>query len=278
MSPVFEGMLKMTNDPGTALLVLDRDVDFQDLQNLVEYIYTGNTVVPQDRMNSFLDLGRRFQVAGFASSQPAEQQSSEELNNEEEITATISNNMRDSGFAGTPTRKVIVLQESPEVRPVILEVQAENPEVQAESPAVAKHPVPRMTAAAAVKKTRGRPSKAARERSSSRAREERLFKSPKTSKKASPIKSASLTKSASPTKSASQTKAALPFLCLFCNKTYKSKISLYRHKQSCDANPNLKHYTCPVCNKTMKLTSKYMHNKTHSAEKDGPSTSKRDTV
>lgn len=263
MSPVFEGMLKMTNDPGTALLVLDRDVDFQDLQNLVEYIYTGNTVVPHDRMNSFLDLGRRFQVAGFASSQPAEQQSSEELNNEEEITATISNNMRDSGFAGTPTRKVIVVQESPEARPVILEVQAE-------SPAVAKHPVPRMTAAAAVKKTRGRPSKAARERSSSRAREERLFKSPKTSKKASPTKSASQTKS--------ETKTALPFLCLFCNKTYKSKISLYRHKQSCDANPNLKHYTCPVCNKTMKLTSKYMHNKTHSAEKDGPSTSKRDTV
>lgn len=264
MSPVFEGMLKMTNDPGTALLVLDRDVDFQDLQNLVEYIYTGNTVVPHDRMNSFLDLGRRFQVAGFASSQPAEQQSSEELENEE-IAATISNNMMDSGFAGTPTRKVIVVQESPQVRAVIREVQAE-------SPAVAKHPAPRMTAAAAVKKTRGRPSKAARERSSSRAREERLFKSPKTSKKTSPVKSAS------PTKSASQTKAALPFLCLFCNKTYKSKISLYRHKQSCDANPNLKHYTCPVCNKTMKQTSKYMHNKTHSAEKDGPSTSKRDTV
>lgn len=131
MSPIFEGMITMTKDEsGPAMLVLDKDVQFQDLQNLVEYIYTGSTVVPLDRMYSFLQLGHRFQVAGFASSHPQEQSQSFE-ENEAEIAETISNNMRASGFAEPPPEKEVIVSKEKEVSPAVQEKKVPKAKVPA---------------------------------------------------------------------------------------------------------------------------------------------------
>lgn len=237
MSPVFESMIKMTkNENGQfAMLVLD-NVNFEDLQNLVQYIYTGSTLVPHDRMYGFLQLGNRFQVAGFANSRSVEPQRSEEPENEEEIAATISSNMMASEFAGTPVRKPLVELKTPMVEP--------------RAPAVEKKPVPRMSAPAAVKKKRGRQSKAAKEGNSSEEAQQE-----------------------SPPKSDNQ------FRCQFCDKSYISKNSLYFHRtRSCSLNPDLKYYTCPVCNLKLKPSSKYQHTHKRLTDKNTPSTSKRDTI
>lgn len=217
MSPVFEAMIKMTSDsPGPALLVLDRDVDFQDLQSLVEYIYTGNTVVQSDRMDRFLQLGYRFQVAGFSSAPPTEQ-SHQEPGNESEIAGTVSNIIIASQFAGTPSRKPVI--------------EPESPAVASESPEVKKKPVPRVTAPANVRKSRNRPPSAENQ-----------------------------------------------FVCEFCNKPYTSRKSVKLHQtRACGQNPNLRLYTCSICNATVKPNMKYNHIKKHTNEKNKASTSKRES-
>lgn len=160
-------------------------------------------------MESFLLLGNRFQVAGFAISQPADHQNSEESDHEEEIAATISNNMMASEFAGTPSRKSIVEPASPAVTP--------------DTPEVLKKPVPRVTGPAKVQKSTGKPSKAGDSQ----------------------------------------------FLCEFCNNSYQSRKSVTIHQsRACSKNPNLKLYTCPFCNETMKPNKKYMHSKKHTNEKN----------
>ena len=60
-SPVFESILSDSAPVGNPLIYL-RGVNHIEMEALLNFIYMGETTLPQDRMSEFLNLGQEFQI------------------------------------------------------------------------------------------------------------------------------------------------------------------------------------------------------------------------
>ena len=91
-SEYFKTILKNNNKTRSTLLCLE-NIYFEELDQILDYVYNGEVQIKEDQLENFLKIAQRFELEGLLSDESEEEQKMEEQKMEEEsalISGSIS--------------------------------------------------------------------------------------------------------------------------------------------------------------------------------------------
>lgn len=226
------------NDP---VIMLPKRVSVQDVNDLIEFMYTGKCIVSKSRTDHFLAVGSKLEIKGLSlkvivSTIGKEIGIKVEVASREPSQETLARNSID----------IPIDMSSPESSPVI--------EGSIQDPQCPEH-TSKKTKLDTEKEVETEASKVSAERV-------HLEKSTVKSSARNQRKRNVASIDTVPRKAGSGI-----LKCLFCIKTYKTVGHHQRHQIECQANPKRVTVVCPVCQESLKPSSLSRHKKMNHAPK-----------